>query len=257
MKTVLTVFIALLLIGAGGAAFFYITVHQPLAEDLARLKAGQPEFDRARNELKKFRDREKQESGWTAPAVEALRKGLAAEIAADKAEVAASGNRVVVNIANDVLFTPLSVTFGKNSQQALANLASLLKEFKDKEIFVGNVTVPAPAQGKGRKRVPAKDARTVAAGRSVELVKFLEKNGVPAESLVAAAYPATAPDRGFKLKAQKTVIVITAPAAASAEAQAAKPEPKQAPVSAPAATAAAPLPQKPIPITTAPPKKVP
>jgi hypothetical protein len=132
------------------------------------------------------------------------------------------------------------------------------------------MTVNAPAQGKGRKRVPAKDARTLAAGRSMELVKYLEKNAVIAESLVAAAYPAKLPERGFRIKDQKTVIIISLPAAAAADA--AKQEAKSAPAakSTPTVTAAAavtstatatagaasPQPMS-IPISTVPPKKAP
>ena len=129
----------------------------------------------------------------------------------------------------------MSITFARTSQQNLLNLAAFLKEFKDKDIIIGNMTKPAPAQGKGRKRVPPRDARTLASGRSLELVKYLEKNGVPAEALAAASYPAKVPDRGFKIKEQKTIIVIAAPASASPEAA----EPKQtAPATQPTATPA-------------------
>jgi DNA-binding winged helix-turn-helix (wHTH) protein len=91
-------------------------------------------------------------------------------------------------------------------------------------------------------------------------VKYLEKNGVPAEALVAASYPAKVPERGFKIKEQKTIIVITAPASTSSEAAAPKQEAKTAAATQPTATAssaAAPASQlKSIPISTVPPKKI-
>jgi outer membrane protein OmpA-like peptidoglycan-associated protein len=208
MKLVAYIMIVLLIATLGGAAYFYQFVHEPLAGELERFKAGQPEFDKARRELKQYRDREIQDTAWITPIVETLKNGLAAEIASGRAEIAVAGNRIVVNIAESFLFTPMSVTFAKNSQQDLANLAALLKPLKDREIIVGNTTEPAPAQGKGRKKVPAKDARTLAAGRSEELVKFLEKNGVAAEALVAAAYPSKVPEQGFKIKTEKTMITI-------------------------------------------------
>jgi hypothetical protein len=270
MKIVTYILIGLLVATLGGGAYFYLFMHKPMAGEYEKMKQGQPEFDKARKELSKFKAKEQQETGWTGPVVEALKKGLANEISTGKAEVVAAGSRVVVNIDEGVLYTPRSVTFGKSSQQSLANLASLLKDLKDKEILVGNMTQAAPAQGKGRKKVPSKDARTLAAGRSVELVKYLEKNGVPSEALIAASYPAKVPERGFKIREQKTIIVISVPASATAETT--KQETKPAPVvkstatgtaapaakSTPTVTAGSPVPQpKSIPISTVPPKKVP
>ena len=260
MKIVTYILIGLLVVTLAGGAYLFLYVHKPMAVEYEKLKQGQPEFDRTRKELAKFKEREKQETAWIASAAEKLRTGLNKEITDGQAEVVVAGNRVVVNIAEAVLYTPNSVTFAKNSQQSLANLAALLKDFKDKDISVGNSTMPAPAQGKGRKRVPAKDARTLASARSTELVKYLEKNGVPAEALIAGSYPSKLPERGFKLKEKKTIIIISAPAMAAPE----TPGPKQVTIPAPAARStptvtagnAASQPKS-IPISTVPPKKVP
>jgi hypothetical protein len=267
MKIVTYIVIALLIIALAGGAYFYLYEYKPLTGELAKLQAGQPEFEKARKELAKYASREKQDTGWIEAAKQTLKKGLSSEIAAGRAEVIAAGNRIFVNISEGVLYTPLSVTFAKDSKPSLDNLAALLKEFKDKEIVVGNMTVSAPAQGKGRKKVPARDARTLASGRSLELVKYLEKNGVQAESLVAASYPTKVPEQGFKIKEQKTIIVITAPPSAATETAAPKQDVKAAPATQPTATpltrptatvsSAAPAPQlKSIPISTVPPKKI-
>jgi outer membrane protein OmpA-like peptidoglycan-associated protein len=258
MKIVTTILIVLLVITLGGGAYFYLVAYKPMALEYDKLRAGQPEFEKARTELKMYKAREKQETAWIGSAMETLKRGLGNEIAAGKAEVVAAGSRVIINIAEGVLYTPMSVTFARDSQQALATIANLLKDMKDKEIVVGNATQSAPAQGKGRKRIPAKDARTLAAGRSVELAKYLEKNGVPAEALTAAAYPSKQPDRGFKIKENKTIIVITASAAAAQEPSAPRQETKPAPATkttvttAPTASVTQP---KSIPISTVPPKK--
>lgn len=264
MKIVTYILIVLLAVTLGAGAYLYLYIFAPQTVELQKLQQGQPEFDRARKDLKKFTDREKQEAGWIGTSMETLKKGLANEISAGKAEVSAAGSKLIVNIAETVLYTPNSVTFARTSQQGLANLAALLKEFKDKEIVIGNMTVNAPAQGKGRKRIPAKDARTLAAARSMELVKYLEKNGVTAESLVAAAYPAKLPERGFRIKDQKTMIIISVPGTATADAAAKTgPAAKPAPAAAPAvkstatATAAPAVQPKSIPISTVPPRKVP
>ena len=257
---ILTYILAVLLVATLGAgAYFYSIKYQPMDMEYAKLKAGLPEFDKARKELKKIQDRDRQETSWIEPVVAAARKTLANELSAGTAEVVVAGRRVVINIAEEVLYTPLSVTFGRNSLPNLAALAAFLKDLKDKEIVVGNMTLPAPAQGKGRKRIPAKDARTLATARSLELVKYLEKNGVPAEALVTASYAAKLPDRGFRIKDQKTVIIITTTATAGQETASPKQEARPAPATQPTATAAAgsqrPL-LKSIPISTMPPKTV-
>jgi len=259
MKVVTYVLIALLVLCLAGAGYYYMKIHKPLAADYELMKNTKPELAKAKRELEKYREREKQEKAWVDAGVTALGTTLKSLIDAGKAEVVAAGNRIVINIDESVLYTPLSITFAKDSRPILDTLAQALKEFKDKEIVIGNVTVPSLPKGKGRKKTPAKDARTIASGRSVELVKYLEKGAVPAESLIASAYPPKFPDHGFKLKEKKTIIVISTPAAASAAApdpQAAKPAAKTAPATAPAAPAASANQQKPIPITTAPPKKV-
>ena len=259
MKIVTYIVIGLLVVTLAGGAYFFLMVHQPMAVEYEKLRQGQPEFDRARKELARYKDREKQETAWIGTALEALKKGLANDIASGKAEVTTAGSRIVINLSEEVLYTPKSVTFAKDSKPALDNLAALLKELKDRDIFVGNMTQDAPAQGKGRKRVPAKDARSLAAARSAELVKYLEKNGVPAEALTAASYPAKQPERGFRIKEKKTVIVLSAAATAAPDTAAPKQETKTAPAakSTPTTTAGSPAPQpKSIPISTVPPKKV-
>jgi hypothetical protein len=264
MKIVVSILIGLLIVTLGGGTYFYLYEYKRVAAEYEKLSQGQPEFERTRKELGQLKAKEKQMSAWISPVIDTLKKGLAREITAGTAEIIAADNRIIVNIAEGVLYTPLSVTFAKDSRPSLDNLAALLKEFKDKEIFVGNMTKSAPAQGKGRKKIPARDARTLASARSLELVKYLEKNGVPAEALVAASYPAKVTERGFRIKDQKTIIVISAPASASPVAAAPKPDVKTTPATQPTATpatrqtstAAAPPSQlKSIPISTVPPKK--
>ena len=229
MKIVTSILTLLLVVTLGAGAFFFLTIYAPMSEEYARMKAGMPELDKARAELRKLKDKEKKETGWVSTAAETLKTGLSDEIKAGKAEVTSSGGAIVINITEQTLYTPGSVTFARDSQQTLTKLASLLKsagDIKDKDIFIGNVTQPVPAQGKGRKRTPPKDARTLAAGRSVELAKYLEKNGVPSGALIAAAWPSQAPDRGFKIKDKKTVIIIANPAVAGQESAVPKTEAK-------------------------------
>jgi hypothetical protein len=237
----------LLLLLTGGGAFFYITIHEPMAKEYGRMKIGMPEFDKATAELKRYKERE----AWTQDAVSTLQAGLQKEITEGKAEVAAAfGGAVVVNIAESVLYTPESVTFAKDSRQTIENLASVLKNLKglkDKEISIGNITEPTKAQRAGGKKIPARSGRDIASDRSNALVKALEKQGVPEESLIASAYAPKQSDRGFRIKDKKTIIVIATPFSPQST----------APAAAAAKPAAAPPPAQPqpIPIQPAPPKR--
>jgi hypothetical protein len=248
MKIVTYLLAVLLVASLGAAAFFYLTTFQPMSADYNRMKAGLPALEKANAELKKYKDKEAlqtKETAWITPAMNALNADLANEIKAGKAEVAAAGNMVVINLAEDVLYTPESKTFSKDTQTRI-KLPGILKrdELKGKDIFLGNATDAVAAHGKGRKKVPARDALTLASERSTELVKYLVKNGVPQDSIAALAFSAKLPDRGFKIKNRKTMIVIGV-CPAPVMPTAAAPAPQQKPIAHPAAGA----PQQPQPKT--------
>ena len=255
LSKLITYLLAALLVAALGAAgFFYLTSFMPMAEDYDRMKEGMPELVKAKAELKKYKEKENQqarEAAWVKPAVEALVNGLDNEIKAGTAEVVAAGNSVVINIGEQVLFTPESKTFSKDTQTRL-KLGALLKkdEFKGKDIFVGNTTEAVAGRGKGKKKVTAKDALTLAFERSTELVKSLVKEGVSQDQIGAVAYSSRQSDRGFKIKNRKTMIVIgTYPPIPEASAQKQEAAPAK-----PQADADQQSPPKTIPIKPAEPK---
>ena len=227
---------AMLAAALGAAALFYFQTFQPMQAEYAKMKPAMPELDKAKAELRKYKAKETQETGWIAPVVNDMSKQLEAEINAGKAEVTATGGGIVVNISEEILYTPRSVTFHKDSKPLLQKLATILsnKDLNGKEIVVANLTEAAPAQGKGRKKIPPKDARTLAADRSLALTKWLEQNKVDQQGLIAAGYGAKLPDTGFKIKDHKTMIVISNPPTPAAAPVAAQPKPVPASAQAPA-----------------------
>ncbi len=246
MKIVTYILGALLAAVLGAAAFYYFTIAAPMTAENQQLKAGMPEFEKAKRDLKKCKEAAKKTTAWVAPVVEAAKKELSVETNAGTAEVQAADTQVIVNISENMLYLDRSVTFSKDSVPLLQKLANLLKNpvLKDREIIIGNMTLPVAARGKGKKKIPAKDARILASERSTALVKYLvEKGGINQESLVAAAYPAALPDRGFKIRDQKTIIIIQAPATIDLAVQNPVAVQQPTPASAPTGTAAAPAPQ--------------
>jgi flagellar motor protein MotB len=230
---------------------------QPMQAEYMKIKPVMPDLERASLELKRYKKKEAEETAWIGPAVAVLQAGLADEIKAGTAEVAGTGTAIVVNIAEQALYTPGSVTFAKESPQLRAKLAGLLAgpEVKGKQISIGHTTDPVPAQGKGRKRTPPREARALAADRSVALAKNLEQSKVDQNALVAAAYSSRMPDTGFRIKERKTVIVIgnppaPAPVMAAEQARPVGPVTKPSVTTQPTATAA----PKAIPLKPAEPK---
>lgn len=213
MKIVTAVVMALLVVTLGAGAVRYLNTYKPMAEDYARMKEGLPELDKAKTELRKLQEKESGETAWIQPVIDALSAGLSDEIKSGKAEVlVAAGNKVVVNIAEQALYLPGSYTFAQESPRLRSNLAALLKEkIKGKDIYIGNTTQAVPAQVKRRKKIPGKDARMLAAERSIALIKDFEKNGVSQDALIAAAYSAKQPEFGLKIKDRKTVLIIENP----------------------------------------------
>ncbi len=216
---ILTVVLAVLLVAAlGAAAMFYLQTYQPLTTDYARMKEDMAALNKTKAELAKIKEKENRETAWLNPVIDGLSKEFGDEIKAGEIEVLAAGNRLIVNIAEDALYLSGSYTFSKESPKLRGKLVSFLKksELKGKDICIGNTTESTPAQRRGRKAIPPKDARTLAAERSAVLIKDFEKNGVDQSVLIGAAFAPKNAAAGFKLKDRKTIIIIESPIAGPA-----------------------------------------
>jgi len=257
MKIVTYILIGLLVAAIGAGAFFYLYTFKPIEADYKRMTAGMPDLEKAKAKVKQYEERDAKETAWIKPAVDALNTSLGDEIKAGQAEVVVAGGRVVVNIPEQAMFMTDSYTFSKESPKLLEKLASLLKskEAKGKTVLIGNTTQAVSAQGKGRKKIPQKDARTLAADRSAALAKYLEKNGVEQDAFATVAYASKLPDSGFKLKDRKTMIIFenqisASPTSAPAAQTPASPAPATK-VTGTAAAAQVKVQPKPIPILPA------
>jgi hypothetical protein len=215
MRILTIILFALLLTCIGGAAFFYVSIYQPIAAENERIKSGIPELDKAKADLKKYKESDAKETAWTNAVLSTLNAGLSDEIKSGKAEVLSAGDKVIVNISAKSLYLLDSKTFSKESPQLLLKLESLLRseQFKGKDIYIGNTVQPPAANMKGKRKTPAKDARALAADRSIELIKYLVKKGLNQNMLIAVAYASKQPEVGFKFNANKTIIIITNPLA--------------------------------------------
>ncbi len=217
MKIVTSVLAALLVLALGAAAAFYFMTYTPMATDYARMKAGLPAFDAAKAELRQCQAKAKaqekktaEEQAWKGPALVTLQLGLADAIKEGKAEVLDAGDRLIVNIPENAVYLHHSYVFQRHSPKLLDQIASSLKDdrLKGLEVTIGNTTDAVPARGRGRRRIPAKSARELAADRSGKLVQYLERDGLNGNVMIAAAYSAHPPKIGTAFLDHKVIITI-------------------------------------------------
>jgi hypothetical protein len=164
MKIVTYILGALLAAVLGAAAFYYFTTAQPMTAENQKLKAGMPEFEKAKADLKKCKEAERKATAWVAPVVETAKREFAVELNAGTAEVQPADTRVIVNLSEKMLYIDGSVTFSKDSVPMLQKIGNLLRNpvLKDREFIVGNMTLPVAARGKES----GKDARIPCSERS-------------------------------------------------------------------------------------------
>ena len=150
---------ALLAVTLGASAFFYLNTFKPMAAEYEKMKAGMHELDKAKAELKRYKDKESRETAWLRPAADALSAGLG-----DRNQVRQGGGidrgpqRCREHRRGCALYAGVLHFYSKESEKLLLKLEALLRadELKGREIIIGNTTEAVPAQGKGRKKIPRK-----------------------------------------------------------------------------------------------------
>lgn len=100
-----------------------------------------------------------------------------------KLQVQIRKGKMIVKLADNVLFAPGSAAVKKEGKTALAEVAAALKDIKDRDFVIAGHT----------DNVPVKSARfpsnwELSTQRAVEVVKFLAAEGVEAAHLSAAGY---------------------------------------------------------------------
>lgn len=92
--------------------------------------------------------------------------------------------KVYVSLSNKLLFASGSTTIDAKGQQALADLATVLKDQEDLTIMVEGHTDDVPVSNLGR----IKDNWDLSVMRSTEVVRLLVDNGVPPTRIVPAGH---------------------------------------------------------------------
>ena len=121
---------------------------------------------------------------WTT----SLREQLAEMVAVGSLSVIQWGDRLIVELPNDVLFSPGSAQVGREGQTTLASVASALSTLEGREILVAGHTDATPIHNE-----QFDDNWSLGAARAIAVVRILIENGVSMERVGAASYGSNRP----------------------------------------------------------------
>jgi len=118
--------------------------------------------------------------------------------------------KMVIKLADNVLFAPGNATLKKEGQAPLAQIATALKEIKDRDFLVTGHTDNAPIHSA---RFPSN--WELSTQRAVDVVKFLGSQGVEPKHLAAAGYaendPVTENDTPEHKQANRRIEIVLMP----------------------------------------------
>lgn len=135
---------------------------------------------------------------------------LKAMVDSGKLQVQIRKGKMVVKLADNVLFAPGNATLKKEGQSPLAEVATALKEIKDRDFLVTGHTDNAPIHS-------ARFASNweLSTQRAVDVVKFLQAQGVEGVHLAAAGYaendPVAANDTPEHKQANRRIEIVVMP----------------------------------------------
>ncbi len=112
-----------------------------------------------------------------------LNEKFASMVASGKLTVKIRGGKMVIQLDNAILFDPGKVKLRKAGQEALVEIAKILQDFSDRQFLVAGHTDNVPVSGK---KFGSNWALSTA--RAVEVVSFLQTNGVDPKAMAAAGY---------------------------------------------------------------------
>lgn len=129
-------------------------------------------------------NRQKAQAQERSDLFKAIALSLKEMIEAGDLQVEIRKGRMIVKMSDQVLFDPGRAELKRGAREPLRKLAEVLKDIPDRDFVVAGHTDNKRLRSGGR----FKTNWELSTARSVEVVKFLQKEGVAAERLSAAGY---------------------------------------------------------------------
>ncbi len=117
-----------------------------------------------------------------------LREHLRGMVEVGSLSVNQWGDRLIVELPNDVLFPPGSARIASEGRTTLASIASALASLEGREILVSGHTDATPIHNE-----EFDDNWSLGAARAISVVQILIEEGVPADRVGAASYGSNRP----------------------------------------------------------------
>jgi len=117
-----------------------------------------------------------------------LREHLRGMVEVGSLSVSQWGDRLIVELPNDVLFSPGSARIASEGRTTLASVASALASLEGREILVSGHTDATPIHNE-----EFDDNWALGAARAVAVVQILIDQGVPSDRVGAASYGSNRP----------------------------------------------------------------
>jgi chemotaxis protein MotB len=152
------------------------------ARALASAKRIAAETEEQKTELDALR-RQEQEAQQRSQAFNALKARLKSMIDTGKLDVLVRQGRMIVKLPAQILFKSGEADLSPSGQDALAEVASALKDFSDRRFMVAGHTDDQPVT-----QSSFKDNWELSTARAVTVTEFLIQHGLNPKNLVAAGY---------------------------------------------------------------------
>jgi chemotaxis protein MotB len=117
-----------------------------------------------------------------------LREHLRGMVEVGSLSVSQWGDRLIVELPNDVLFPPGSARIASEGRTTLASIASALASLEGREILVSGHTDATPIHNE-----EFDDNWSLGAARAISVVQILIEEGVPPDRVGAASYGSNRP----------------------------------------------------------------
>ena len=153
-------------------------------EELARIRGEKAATVAEVEELRRQRDAQEQRLA----AYRELQQRFRALVDSGKLEIGFRNGQMVVKLPSGILFPSGSDKLSKAGEVALADVAAILIEFKDRRFLIAGHTDNVPI-----KTAKFRNNWVLSTARAVAVLEFMTGNGMPAATVAAAGYGAEDP----------------------------------------------------------------
>lgn len=137
-------------------------------------------------ELKREKLAAEKESHLSKKIYDDLLRALRDEIAKDQIHIAHKGERLTINLSNQILFASGKANVQSKGRKVLKKLAAVVKKTKNRQIEVAGHSDNVPIRGSLKKKFPTN--WELSTSRATNVVRFLEKSGIRSKRLSAVGF---------------------------------------------------------------------